>query len=57
MLNPDAMKLAALHTQIVIQWLKDLGHDPTVDDLTIGAIAGHVALCRMMKLSSMIMTF
>ena len=34
----DALKLAALHTQIVMQWIKDLGHDPSVDSLAIGAI-------------------
>jgi hypothetical protein len=47
----DALKLAALHTQIVMQWIKDLGHDPSVDSLAIGAIHGHIALCRVLRLT------
>ena len=47
----DELKLAALHTQIVMEWIKDLGHDPTVDSLAFGAMAGHVALCRVLRLT------
>jgi len=46
----DAFKLTVLHTEIVRQWLGDLGHDPRLDSLAEGAINGHVAVCRAMKI-------
>lgn len=49
----DELKLSALHTQIIQHWLQelqDLGHDPTLDSMARGAINGHVAVCRALKI-------
>jgi len=46
----DELKLSALHTQVVMHWLQGLGHDPSLESLSRGAIIGHVAVCRALKI-------
>jgi len=46
----DELKLSALHAQVIQRWLQTLGHDPALDSLARGAINGHVAVCRALKI-------
>lgn len=46
----DELKLSALHAQVIQHWLQNLGHDPALDSLARGAINGHVAVCRALKI-------
>ena len=46
----DELKLSALHAQVLQHWLRDLRHDPALDSLARGAINGHVAVCRALKI-------
>lgn len=46
----DELKLSSLHAQAIQHWLQDLGHDPTLESMARGAINGHVAVCRALKI-------
>jgi len=46
----DELKLSALHAQLILNWLQGLKHDPSLDSLARGAINGHVAVCRTLKI-------
>lgn len=46
----DELKLSALHAQVIQHWLQNLQHDPTLDSMARGAINGHVAVCRALKI-------
>jgi hypothetical protein len=46
----DELKLSALHAQVIQHWLQGLQHDPTLDSMARGAINGHVAVCRALKI-------
>ena len=46
----DELKLSALHAQVIQHWLQDLRHDPSLDSMARGAINGHVAVCRALKI-------